>query len=351
MKAWRLLSRGADRVELQDVPLPQPRQGDVLIEVEAIGLNSSEMQLIRGDWDPPGTQRRYPMTPGLEAAGRIVEVGDGVDAGRLGERVTVHYRWVCGECRECVDGYENTCRYAAQPTTPKFGRTIDGSYAEYTSVPARFAIPVPDGVDPVAAAGVTVAGGTAWHMAMVRAQLRAEENVLVTGGSSGVGAMLCQVATLAGCRVAATAGGPDKAARLSELDLDLVLDHRGETDWSGPLDEMTGGRGLDCVLDIAGAGTWDRFLPSMGFRGRVIVGGYMSGETGTFDLKDSTMREISIAGSSSWSRSSLVKMLDATARGELRPVVGAELDFEALPDGLRMLRDRTAYGSLVVRVR
>lgn len=353
MKAWRLLESGADRLELLEVPKPVPGPGELVVRVEAIGLNSSEMQLIRGDWDAPGapgSDRTYPMTPGLEAAGVVDEVGEGVDPARLGERVTVHYRWGCGACRECINGHENTCERAALPTTPKFGRTTDGAYAEYTRVPARFAVPVPDGVDAVAAAAMTVAGGTAWHMAIVRGDLRANETVLVTGGSSGVGAMLCQIAKLAGCTVAATAGGPEKAERLRELGVDLVLDHRSDDDWAAPLAQLTGGRGLDCVLDIAGAGTWPRFLPSMAFRGRVIVGGYMSGATGSFDLKDSTIREISIGGASSWSRTTLEDMLAAAGRGQLAPVIGARLGFESLPDGLRMLRDRTAYGSLVVEV-
>lgn len=353
MRAWRLLEAGADRLELQDVPKPVPGAGELVIRVEAIGLNSSEMQLIRGDWDvpgSPGSARTYPMTPGLEAAGVVDEVGPGVDQSRIGERGTVHYRWGCGACRECINGHENTCMHAALPTSPKFGRTTDGAYAEYTLVPARFAVPIPEGVDAVGAAAMTVAGGTAWHMAMVRGDLRANENVLVTGGSSGVGAMLCQVAKLAGCQVAATAGGPEKAERLRELGVDLVLDHRSDDDWTGPLAELTGGRGLDCVLDIAGAGTWDRFLPSMAFRGRVIVGGYMSGDTGSFDLKDSTIREISIGGASSWSRTTLEDMLAAAGRGQLVPVIGARLPFESLPDGLEMLRNRTAYGSLVVEV-
>ncbi|HEY8533133.1 MAG TPA: zinc-binding dehydrogenase [Micromonospora sp.] len=350
MKAWRLPYSKADRLDLDEVPTPEPAPGEVLIAVRAIGLNSSEMQLIRGDWDGPGVYRPYPLIPGIEAAGEIVAVGEGVPADRIGERVTVHYRWSCGQCAECVSGNENTCEVAASPTAPKFGRTTHGAYAEYTRVPAGFAIPIPEGVSFVDAAAMTVSGGTAWHMAIVRGQIRANETVLVTGGSSGVGTMLVQLARLAGCRVAATAGGPEKANRLRDLGVDLVLDHRASDDWTEPLAQLSDGAGVDCVLDIAGAATWPRFLPSMRQRGRVVVGGYMSGALAEFDLKEATIREITIMGASSWTRNALRDVLSLAAHGALRPVIGARLPFERLPEGLAMLRDRTSFGNLVVEV-
>lgn len=350
MKAWRLPHSKADRLDLEDVPAPEPEAGEVLVAVRAIGLNSSEMQLIRGDWEGPGVYRPYPMIPGIEAAGEIAAVGAGVPADRIGERVTVHYRWACGDCSECVGGNENTCLVAAAPTAPKFGRTTDGAYAEYARVPAGFAVRIPDGVPYVDAAAMTVSGGTAWHMAMVRGQVRANETVLVTGGSSGVGTMLVQIARLAGCRVAATAGGPQKARRLQELGVDLVLDHRSDDDWVEPLRRLSGGAGIDCVLDIAGAGTWPRFMPAMRQRGRVIVGGYMSGAHAGFDLKESTIREVAILGASSWTRNALRDVLSLAAHGALRAVIGARFPFERLPEGLAMLRERTSYGNLVVEV-
>ncbi|MFV2019972.1 quinone oxidoreductase family protein [Micromonospora sp. LOL_023] len=351
MKAWRLHRSRADRLEFDDVPVPEPAAGEVLVEIHAIGLNSSEMQLVRGDWEGPDLKRPYPMIPGIEAAGVIVAAGPGAPTHRVGERVTVHYRWACGDCDECVGGNENTCQVAAAPDAPKFGRTIDGAYAEYARVPAGFAVRIPDQVSYADAAAMTVSGGTAWHMAVVRGQLRPNETVLVTGGSSGVGSMLVQIAKLAGTRVAATAGGPDKARRLRELGVELVLDHRADDDWSASFAQLSDGAGIDCVLDISGAGTWPRFMGSMRHHGRIIVGGYMSGDRGDFDLKESTIREIAIAGASSWTRRSVRDVLGLAAHGDLRPVVGATLPLRELPDGLRMLRDRTAYGNLVVQVR
>ncbi|GIW07137.1 MAG: oxidoreductase [Dehalococcoidia bacterium] len=344
MRAWRLHAVGSiDNLRLDEVAEPACGPDDVLIRVRAIGLNSSELQLINGEWEGYHHGRTLPMAPGIEAAGEVIAVGERVADRAVGDRVTVHYWWSCGVCDQCLDGWENTCLQRRQ-----FGRTVDGAYQEVARVPAQFAIPLADPVSFEAAAALSTAAATAWHMLIRHAALRAGEWVLITGASSGIGVAGVQVARLAGARVIGTAGSPEKLRRLRELGVQHVIDHREEPDFTRHVLAITGGRGVDVVYDVPGAATIPPALLTLRPRGRLVLGGYMSGKTASLDLIAGIAKEWRIYGSATWTRPELRHILDLTAQGALTPVIDSVFPFEALPEGLRKMERRDVVGKIVV---
>lgn len=355
MKAWRVHELGAlGNLSLDDVDKPAVGAHDVLVRVRAIGLNSSEAQIIRGEFEQEGMRTPFwwrtplPLIPGIEAAGEVVEVGAEVKSHAVGDRVTVSYWWCCGQCDACVSGMENMCTAGPHFGTTQFGRLTDGAYAEFARVPAEFAIHLPEGVSYEAAAALTVAGGTAWHMLMVHGALQADETVLITGAASGIGTVALQLAKLAGARTIATAGNAAKLARLQEMGADHVIDHTSNPTFSATVRELTGGRGVDLVYEVPGAATIGEALSSLRPRGRIVVGGYMSGKMAEINLAQLIIYEARIFGSASWTRTTLRHVLDLASRGVVTPSIDSTWGFDELPAALEKLQRRDIVGKLVV---
>jgi NADPH:quinone reductase-like Zn-dependent oxidoreductase len=346
MKAWRLHSIGSiDGLRLDEVPTPTVGDNDVLVRVRALGLNSSELQIILGFWEGRGihSQRTLPFVIGREAAGDVVEVGSAVQSPAVGDRVLVHAYWPCGVCEDCEAGDDNVC-----PHREHVGRNVPGTFAEFVRVPSRFALPLPDGVTCEAAAALSVAGATSWHMLMVRGNLRADEVVLFVGGTSGIGTAGIQIAQLAGAHVIATAGGARKVSALKELGVDHALDHNELVEFAAAVRDLTDGRGVDLVYDAVGGPGFTSGLASLRRGGRLIVGGYMSGERVSLDLPAMTAEETSVIGSGGWTLRTTRRVLDLIAAHRLRPIVDSVYTFDELPRGQERLQKREAIGKVLV---
>ena len=346
MRAWRLHEPGSlDGLRLDEVPDPQLGPQDVLVRVRALGLNSSELQLILGYWEGRGVhaQRRLPFIAGREAAGDVVAVGAAVESHAIGDRVLIHPYWPCGRCAQCEAGDDNRC-----PNRDHVGRNIPGAWSELVRAPARCALTLPAGLSHRAAVALAVAGATSWHMLIVRGGLRSDEVALILGGASGIGTAAIQIARLAGARVIATAGGPAKAQRLLELGADHALDHSAPDELAPAVRDLTGGRGADIVYDAIGGPAFGAGLDALSLGGRLIVGGYMAGDVVELSLPAMTMTEASVIGSGGWTMRTTRRVLELAAAGRLKPIVDSVHPFEELPRGHERLRRREAFGKVLV---
>lgn len=346
MKAWRLNElTGLPGLKLEQADDPTPGPHDVVVKVGAIGLNSSELQLMEGFWTSHGVPPRLPHIPGIEAAGEIVAVGAEVTQDRLGERVTANYWWPCGECSECLAGWENTCLRAG-----RLGRFTEGTYAELVRLPANCAIKIGDTTSYAEAVALTVAAGTAWHMLMVHGELSAGQTVLITGGASAIGTAAIEVAKLSSARIIATAGHDWKLEAMKSLGAELVINHTEEPDFREKVMAFTNGTGVDIAYEAVGDHTFDAALASLRPRGRLIVGGYMGGVHSKIDLAAIIQNEARIYGSRSWSRATLIKVLELAARGDLRAIIDSRWAFDKLPDAMQKIIDRKVCGKVVVEI-
>jgi putative PIG3 family NAD(P)H quinone oxidoreductase len=296
--------------------------GEVLIDVAAAGVNRADVLQRQGSYPPPSDA---PAWPGLEVSGTVAAEGPGTSGWPVGTRVCA-----------LLSG---------------------GGYADLVVAPAAQLLAVPAGLDLASAAALPEAVCTAWSNLVEAGRLTAGEWVLVHGGSGGVGSIAIQLAVALGARVAATAGGPGRAARCAELGAELVIDHRAQDVTRAVLD-ATGGRGVDVVLDVLGAGALAANLGALAVGGRLVVIGLQQGRHADLDLGLLLTRRASIIGTTLRSRPADEKaaiveavrtevwpMLDD---GRLRPIVHARLPFDRAGEAHELLESGRAFGKVLL---
>ena len=246
MKAIQIHATGGPEVlELAELPIPVPGPGQVLIRIEAIGVNFIEIYFRKGQY-----KATFPMIPGSEAAGTVEELGPGVNSFKPGDSVA--------------------------------SAGVLGSYAEYALVPAGQLIKVPGGVTPEQAAAAMLQGMTAHYLAYSTHPLKAGETALVHAGAGGVGLLLTQMAKRIGARVITTVSTPEKAEFSREAGASDVILYT-EQDFVAEVKRLTGGKGVDVVYDSVGKTTFDGSLSSLRPRGLLALFGGSSGAVPAFD--------------------------------------------------------------------
>ena len=341
MRAVRIWDRGngPEAVYETDVPIPQAGPGEVLIRVQACGVNQVDLLTLAGATPRPV---QYPHTSGTEVAGDIAAVGEGVADWAVGDRVVVDPVMTCGVCEYCITGRNNLCIRGEI-----YGVLTQGGYAEYAVAPAKQLLRVPDNLDYSEAAALAVTAPTAWHMLHRRAGLRAGEDVLVIAAGSGIGVIAVQIAKLSGARVIATAGGPDKVAKALELGADYAIDHN-QPDWSKQVREITDRRGVDVVFEHVGKATWDQSIASMARSGRLVTSGGHGGFDVDINLWQLFIKELVLIGSYAGTRQDFIDVMRLAEKGEIRPVIHATLPLGRAAEAQAMLRDRAAFGKILL---
>ena len=238
---------GPEVLRWAEVPDPVAGQGEVVLEVLASAVNRADLMQRRGFYPPPPGASEI---IGLECSGRIAEVGAGVTGWSVGDEV---------------------CALLA-----------GGGYAQKVAVPAAQVLPIPEGVDPVTAAGLPEVACTVWSNVVMTGHLRAGETFLVQGGSSGIGTHAIQVARALGARVAATAGAPDRLQRCRDLGADIVIDYHD--DIPAELRKATEDHGADVILDNMGAKGLAANVDALAPDGRLIIIGLQGGTKGELDI-------------------------------------------------------------------
>jgi NADPH:quinone reductase-like Zn-dependent oxidoreductase len=261
------------RWEQIDDPVPGP--DEVLIEVRACGLNHSDLDSRAGTSRWPFA---FPHVLGAEFAGRIARLGSEVEGYTVGQPVTALQQYACGRCPACMSWRGDLC-----PRFTVFGTDCWGGYAELVRVPARALVALRDETEFIAAAAAQCVVSTAWHMVFRLALIRAGETVLVPSASGGVASAAVQCAKIAGARVIATVGDPAKLPGVLDLGADDVFSYQqhpvGEA-----VAELTGGRGVDAVIDTVGGERFAAHLGALATDGRLATCGAHGGEIVQLDI-------------------------------------------------------------------
>jgi putative PIG3 family NAD(P)H quinone oxidoreductase len=313
---------GPGHLAVREVPEPAAGPQDLLVQVSAAGVNRADLLQATGHYPPPPGA---PPWPGLEVSGTVLAVGSAVrDGWRPGDRVA-----------------------ALLP---------GGGYAQRVAVHAGLALAVPDELGLDEAAALPEALATVWSTFAV-ARLSPGETVLVRGGSGGVGTVAVQLAAARGARVIATAGGPQRCARVRALGVPVVVDHR-EPHLADEVRAATGGAGVDVVLDVLGAGGLAENLSVLADDGRLAVIGLQRGTRAELDLGLLLARRASVIGTMLRSRPLPQKLAilaavrsDAwpmVADGRVRPVIHARLPLDEAERAHRLLADGEAFGKVLL---
>lgn len=332
MKALVLREHGdLDQLSVvPDYPRPEVKPGHVVIRVGASSFNYHDVFTVKG---MPGIKVPFPVIIGLDMAGEIVEIGEGVDGWSTGDRVLVNP--LC-------------------PGIGLMGEMLDGGMAEYCVVSAGQLIRMPDAVSYVDAASLPVAYGTAHRMLITHNTIKAGDKVLVLGASGGVGTGCVMLAKQMGCEVIACAGSQDKLDRLSELGADHVVNYR-ETDFSkwaigqyGKPQRRNYEGGVDVVINFTGGDTWVPSLKCTKRGGTILTCGATAGHDPKEDLRYVWSFELNLKGSNSFYDDNLSALMDMIQAGTLKPVIDKVVPLEGAAEGLRLIRDREVMGKIVV---
>jgi len=252
---------GPEVLEITQVRVPAPREAEVLVRVRAAGVNRPDILQRQGLYPVPADAS--PL-PGLEIAGEVVATGPGVTRWRRGDQV--------------------------------MALTHGGGYAEYCRVNDNHCLAVPASLSLTEAAAVPETYFTVWYNMVMRAGLTAGESVLVHGGSSGIGTTAIQIATALGASVIATAGSDEKCAFCEQLGAQVAINYRSG-DWEAAVGEITGGKGVDVVLDMVAGPYVQKNLNVLARDGRYALIAFLLGSRADLDLRPILARRLTLSGS------------------------------------------------------
>lgn len=327
---------GPEVVRIEQVQRPRPARGEVLVQVRASAMNHLDLWVRRGI----PIETTMPHIGGSDIAGVVAEVGDGVDAARVGERVVVNPSLWCGRCWACARGQESMCvRFRI------LGEHTDGGFAEFAAAQADHVYRIPDAMSFQEAAAIPISYMTAWRALVTRAALRPGEDVLVIGASGGTALAAVQIARLMGARVFAVTKGAEKVQRLRELGADVVYD-REETDWSKAVFKDTDRRGVDVVVENVGAPTWAGSVRALANGGRLVTYGGTAGPKVELDVRGVFWKQIQVIGTTMASRGEFEDLLRVVFAGRLQPVIDTVLPL----DDARAAHERLEAGGQVGKI-
>jgi NADPH:quinone reductase len=317
---------GPDVVRVREAPVPVPSSGQVLIEVVAAGVNRPDILQREGNYPPPPGESDV---PGLEVAGRVAAVGEGVTAPQVGSEV---------------------CALLGS-----------GGYAEYAVADARLCLPVPRGLSLVEAAGIPETYFTVFDNVFTRGRLKPGETILIHGGSSGIGSTAIQLAKLFGSQVIVTAGSPEKCAFCRTLGADHAIDYKTQ-DFVAAVKALTAKRGVDVILDMVGGSYIQKDLSLLGFEGRLVQIAFLEGSTvENFNFMPLMLKRLTMLGSTLRARSADQKAEVARAlkekiwpsleRGKALPVINATFPLDDARAAHELMESSKHVGKIVLETR
>jgi NADPH:quinone reductase-like Zn-dependent oxidoreductase len=335
---------GPQVLRIENVPVPEPGTGEVLVRVRAASLNHLDLWVRRGI----PIETTMPHIGGSDIAGEVAsetnsgaDAGAGPGAGRIGSRVVVNPSLSCGVCEFCGRGEEPLCvRYRI------IGEHVDGGFAEYVAVPAGRLLEIPDHMSFEEAAAAPLVFLTAWRGLVSRGRLAAGESVLITGASGGVASAAVQIARHVGARVYAVTTG-DNVERVRQLGADVVYD-RADEDYAKQLWQDTGKRGVDVVFDSVGEAQWAQNLRSLARGGRLVVYGATTGHKAELDLRVVFWKQIEIIGTTMANQGEFEAVMRLVFDGTLKPVIDRVFALDQIQAAHERLERGAQFGKIVI---
>jgi NADPH:quinone reductase-like Zn-dependent oxidoreductase len=340
MRALRL--HGDRDLRIDDIPEPPPPgPGEVRLRIHAIALNHIDVWGWRG---MAFAKRELPIVVGVEAAGEIVALGEGVIGWAIGDHVAPYGALTCGVCDACVSGRDNLCEHVSGI----MGFHVDGFAREFCNVQARLMVRVPKSIAWEDAACAAVTFSTVEHMLFDNAKLQPGETILIHAAGSGIGTVAIRVAKAMGCTVIATAGSDEKCAQAIALGADHAVNYSTKN-FSTVARRVTGKRGVDVVFEHVGADTWAGSLLSLRMGGRLVTCGSTSGVSAETNLMMLFQRQLHIFGSFGAAMRNIADGLAKMEQG-LLPVVDTVVPMDRFSEGLDRLETRRVFGKIVVTI-
>jgi NADPH:quinone reductase-like Zn-dependent oxidoreductase len=333
MKSYHVnLGAGLSGLTLKDHTIPTPGSHEVLIQVKASSLNYREIMILKGFYPLPVKPDVVPLCDG---AGEVVGIGKAVTRVKVGDRVMgqVFPEWVDGPF--ALD-------YAAQ-----LGGSMNGMLTEYAVLPENAVLEIPPHLSYIEAAALPCAGLTAWNALTGGSGLVAGQTVL-TLGSGGVSLFALQLAKAAGARVVATTSSEEKAAKLKALGADEVINYVTQPDWHLAVRELTGGQGVDHVVEVGGAGTAEKSIRSARMEGEVAMIGSVANDPVLFNINLILYGMVNVRPVAIGSKAQFQEMNNVIRVNNLQPVIDRVFQFKAAAEAFTYYMQGKYFGKVVI---
>lgn len=335
MKAWLLKDFGIHNLQLDEVPTPVPQAGELLVKVGAVSLNFRDKAIVDGIYEPHLVPK--PLIPVSDAAGIVVAVGDGVTRFKVGDRVNSHLysHWIDG---------------APGPDEPAycFGMPLPGGLAEYMIIHENSAVRAPAGMSDEEASTLPIAALTAWYSLMDVGHLQPGQTVLVQG-TGGVSIFAAQIAAAHGARVIATSSSDANLAKVKEIGVSEGINYRTYPDWEQKVLELTGGKGVDITIDVAGGDGLNKSVLATKAAGVIAQVGFLNGQTAALQLMPLIFRQTTIRGIAVAPRTSFDRMNPFLDQHGIKPVIDKVYAFDEAVQAFEHLA-RGPFGKIVIKV-
>ena len=334
MRAIKLKAPGGlDNLELVEIEAVEPECGEIRVRNHASSLNFHDYVVATGLL--PVDDGRIPMSDG---AGVVEAVGPGVTQFQPGDRVMSCFfpQWDDGPA-------DDPGKISGVP-----GDNIDGFAAETVTMPASTFTSMPDGYTFEQAATLPCAAATAWRALMVEAKVKPGDTVLVQG-SGGVSVFALQFAKAAGCHVIATSSSDAKLEKLSELGADQLINYRQFEKWGDRTLEITGGRGVDVIVEVGGSGTLAQSVRAIAMGGHISMIGVLTGFHGEVPTAELFQKNAVISGITVGSRANQKDMVRAINTAGIQPVIDRSFGLEDLAEAFRLQESQAHFGKICLR--
>lgn len=335
MKTWELQnSFNIDSLAQIDKPAPKPGPGQALLSMKAWSLNFRDLMMVKGLYNP---KLRLPFTPLSDGVGTVAAVGDGVTRVKVGDRVAACF------CQRWLDGGLDDAKLKSA-----LGGGQQGMLAEQVVLHEDGVVPVPAHLSDVEAATLSCAALTAWNALVTSGGIKAGDAVLIQG-TGGVSLFALQFAKLQGARVIATSSSKDKLVRVLQMGASDGINYKETPEWGDKVRELTGGIGVDHVVEVGGAGTLGQSLKAVRTGGTISLIGVLSG-AGQVNPIPILMKNVRVQGIFVGSRAMFEAMNRAISLHHLRPVVDKTFGFAEAREALRHMESAAHFGKICIQM-
>ncbi len=325
---------GIDALAVAERPDPRPGPGQILLKMRAWSLNYRDLLVVKGSYNP---RLKLPLVPLSDGVGEVAALGEGATRVKVGDRVAGIFmqKWLAGTVTDDM---------------PKssLGGGAAGMLAEQVVLHEDGVVRVPEHLSDEEAATLPCAAVTAWHALVPEGRVKAGD-VVLTQGTGGVSLFALQFARLHGARVIVTSSSNDKLRRALDLGASDGINYKTTPDWDQKTRELTGGAGVDHVVELGGAGTLGRSLKAVRTGGRVSLIGVLTGNTGEVNPVGVLMKNVCLQGIYVGSREMFEAMNRALALHRLRPVVDRVFRFEQAREAFRHMESAAHFGKIALK--
>lgn len=333
MKAYEIQSFGFEGLKIVDRPAPAPGPGQILVRWKAFSLNYRDLLVMKGQYNP---KMRLPVALLSDAAGVVEAVGPGCDRVKPGDRVASAFlqQWLSGDLTDAI-------------SRSALGGGGEGLLREASVLAEHGVVHFPAHLSFEEASTLPCAGLTAWHALVTEGQTKAGDTVLVQG-TGGVSLFALQFARMSGARVVATSSSDAKLERVRQLGASDCINYKSTPEWGDAVRKLTGGQGVDHVVEVGGVGTLAQSMKAVKTGGRISLIGVLAGGGGNVNLYPALMRNLRLQGIFVGSRQMFEEMNRAISQHQLHPVVDRVFPFGDAAEAFRYLESGAHFGKIVV---